>query len=162
MVKKYIWKFSPNLLSAVQDNLIGLKIAKMSSQSLIKDVLSYIKHSHCRFFFVNFKDTRQLGEYFNEPSDEIHIASRARVDCVVGIVVHECLHAIFPQINSEHRVLKLERRLLRAMTVKQADKILHEVFNGRWRYTGRFIKVIYSVYDQEQPRKSKKEKRVRS
>jgi hypothetical protein len=135
-----------NLYYEIHDRLIYSYINKININKLIKYIFKAIKENKYKIEFRNTRD-RLLGEYI-EPNI-IHISvNNLAIDQMVAVLIHEILHSIFPQIDSDKYIINLERKILKKITKKQINKLLHEVLNGQWKYSGSICKRISSPHDR--------------
>lgn len=109
---------------------------EFTTQQLIILCIKTIKKNQLKFEFTNNLYTlTDLGEYFHLEK-LIKINTEALVFCEMpNVIIHEILHAVFHQLE-EHHILKLEKQIASELTIKNINTVLHEVFNGRWKYTG--------------------------
>ena len=109
-----------------------------------KTLLDYLhKFLESKGWSLTFRDCKEdLGANFH-PDHDIHISStKLSFSELTAVIIHECYHSIFAQLD-EPNVLELEKKVMRKLTVTQANKILQKVFtSGKWKFAGPLIKNV--------------------
>jgi len=120
----------------------------------LNHILKYIQSGNVVFRFRNLRPNL-LGESIplhdhetKHEADIVNLSVHIRVEELPAVIIHECLHLILPEPHAEQLVLQLERRILRTMTQKQINKLLHIVLaHSCWIWEARVKRNVGSQYD---------------
>jgi hypothetical protein len=125
---------------AAIDAVVWEKVKELPQKKLLGYIDKFLKS---KGYSITFRDCQEdLGVNFS-PDHRIHISSTKLIFSeIVNVVIHEVFHSVFGQLD-EANILVLEQRVMRRMTIVQANKILHAVFTtGTWEFVGPLIKTV--------------------
>jgi len=128
------------VFEAAIDSVVWEKVKELPQKTLLGYIHKFLKSSG---YSITFRDCQEdLGANFH-PTHDIHISStKLSFSELVAVICHEVFHSVFAQLEEEN-VLMLEKRLMKKMTLVQANKILQLVFtSGRWKFVGPLIKNV--------------------
>jgi hypothetical protein len=105
-------------------------IKEFSILTLVKIIIKYIK---CKPLVKIKKCSGDLGSIklgFEDRRDIVWLDSRLQLNEFPGVIIHECLHGLFPQLM-EDDTEKLELFFMRKVKHRQIDRIV----NCFWKYS---------------------------
>lgn len=115
------------------DMIVWNKVKVISSKNLLKYIFKYIKETKPKF---SFNKLEHAAEWYT--GDLIEFSTKEPISALPSLVIHECLHGIFPQIDDDDYIRTLELRIMKVIKPYQVNRLLHEVLHGRWEYTKGF------------------------
>jgi len=145
---------SSKVLATAVNTIVWEQVKRLPQKTLLSYIYKFLKSSG---YSITFRDCDDdLGVNFH-PDHDIHISStRLSFSELTGVIIHEIYHSVFAQLE-EDAVLDLERRTMRRLTIPQANRILHLVFQkSRWKYVGPLIKKVGVLGDPVVPKVKKK------
>jgi len=118
------------------DTIIWPVVKDISAKDLIKFIFKYLKETKPRIILTGRLHRKTMGVWEDYP-DRIYINTKIiYLHELPSVIIHECLHGIFPQLESENKLHILEYKVMKIITLRQINKLYKEVFNGRWKYSG--------------------------
>lgn len=126
---------SPKTVEILNSTFLWNEVKKYSKKKLITQIFKYLAAKDFRF---QISKIDCFGEVFSEHGEKDQIAlspTYAVFSDYPAILVHEVLHSIFPQLE-ENLILELEFRVMRNLSLKEANKILKYFFQSNWKFKG--------------------------
>lgn len=127
----------------------------------VKDLKKYLfKFVRSKGYSVTFRDLSKddpgtLGLNY-QPDHKIEVCStKLSISELPAVIIHECFHSIFRQLENEEYIELLEKKVVKALTIKEANRLLREVFAR-----GNFIGPIATSVGEPKSGKSKKGKKA--
>jgi hypothetical protein len=144
-----------------QDNVIWEKLKNTSTKELKKYLFKFIKSKGYKVVFRDLSEEEQKDEIIlglnQQPDHKISICStKLSISELPAVIIHECFHSIFHQLENEDYIEELENKVVSALTLKEANRILREVFSR-----GEFAGPIATSVGHSNTRTTKKVNRIR-
>lgn len=127
----------------VQDDIVWPIVNAFPVKHLIKKIFDTIQAKDFDLEFDTFKEEYAPYadiHFMGSESGKKHLirinTTRTRLDELPACIIHEILHSMFPQLHDDKYVLDLEFKVMRSITKKQVDKLLHIVFSKiKWHFS---------------------------
>lgn len=137
-----------------QDKVIWEQIKELSAKDLKRYLFKFVRSKGYTVVFRDLSkenDPGTLGLNY-QPDHKITLCStKLSISELPSVVIHECFHSIFNQLENEDYIELLEKKVLKALTITEANRLLREVFK-RGNFIGPIAKQVGT------PTKSRKSK----
>lgn len=114
-----------------RDSCIWTVVSKYPAKKLLRYIFKYldtVQNLNLKFYDI---EKTILGTYDNfDGNENICLSSNLRINEIPAVFLHEVFHAIFPQIENDKYIVKLEMKAMKAITLKEGYKVLRFVFNN--------------------------------
>lgn len=134
----------PGWQAVAKETLLWEQVKDYSAAKLLKLVMKFVRSKGYSITFVDI-DEEVLGRNW-VPEHKIHISSTAlNFAQMPSVIIHECLHSIFSDIDSEEPIYEFEIRIMKHITVKQVNLLLKTVFKkANWKFKGPLLRRVES------------------
>jgi hypothetical protein len=148
-----------------QDKIIWEKIKDISIKELKKYLFKFIRSKGYRVYFKDLKKEAAEDEVLlglnHQPDHKISICStQLSISELPAVIIHECFHSIFNQLENEDYIRTLEKKVVSSLTIKEANRLLREVFS-RGEFFGPIAKRVGEAKKARIPRSRNTKKSTR-
>lgn len=148
-----------------QDKVIWNQLKDTPAKELKRYLFKFVRS---KGYSVTFRDLSNIDPKplvlgLNTQSDhKIDISStELTLSELPAVIIHECFHSIFAQLENEDYIELLEKRVIKALTIKEANRLLREVFK-RGNFVGPIATVGVSPKSKSEARRASSKKSKRS